>query len=81
MHFDIARQEVDTVLLDMDGTLSTSPSTTTSGKRWCLKLGPPAASICRRRKRPCAEYHAVQHTLNWYCLDYWSERPVWIFVR
>ncbi len=20
------------------------------------------------------EYHAVQHTLNWYCLDYWSER-------
>ncbi len=27
------------------------------------------------------EYHAVQHTLNWYCLDYWSERLVWIFVR
>ncbi|WDX23489.1 GMP/IMP nucleotidase [Salmonella enterica subsp. enterica serovar Dublin] len=20
------------------------------------------------------QYHAVQHTLNWYCLDYWSER-------
>ncbi|MDQ6191853.1 GMP/IMP nucleotidase [Klebsiella pneumoniae] len=39
MHFDIAWQEVDTVLLDMDGTLRTSPSTTTSGKRWCLKPG------------------------------------------
>ncbi|HCF8212509.1 TPA: GMP/IMP nucleotidase, partial [Klebsiella pneumoniae] len=20
------------------------------------------------------QYHDVQHTLNWYCLDYWSER-------
>lgn len=55
MHFDIAWQEVDTVLLDMDGTLLTSLLTTISGKRWCLKPGePPAASICRRRKTPCA---------------------------
>ena len=21
-----------------------------------------------------SQYSAVQHTLNWYCLDYWSER-------
>ena len=20
------------------------------------------------------EYQAVQHTMNWYCFDYWSER-------
>ncbi len=20
------------------------------------------------------QYHDVQHTLNWYCLDYWSEQ-------
>lgn len=75
MHFDIAWQEVDTVLLDMDGTLLDLAfdnyfwQTLVPETSW-----PPAASICRRRKRPCAEYHAVQHTLNWYCLDYWSER-------
>lgn len=39
MHFDIAWQEVDTVLLDMDGTLWILLSTTISGKRWCRKPG------------------------------------------
>ncbi len=39
MHMNIAWQDVDTVLLDMDGTLSTSPSITISGKSWCLKHG------------------------------------------
>ncbi len=61
MHFDIARQEVDTVLLDMDGTLRTSPSTTTSGKRWCLKPGAArglnlqeAKEAMRRSITPCS---------------------------
>ncbi len=68
---------------DMDGTLPRPRSTTTSGKRWCLETwGLPAASICREAKDAMRqEYHAVQHTLNWYCLDYWSERLAWIFVR
>ena len=76
MHFDIAWREVDTVLLDMDGTLldlafdnyfwqKLVPET------YGAKLGitPQAAQEAIRQ-----EYHAVQHTLNWYCLDYWSER-------
>ncbi len=77
MHFDIAWQEVDTVLLDMDGTLlGTSPSTTTSWQTlvpetWGAARGP---SLQEAKDAMRQEYHAVQHTLNWYCLDYWSER-------
>lgn len=55
MHFDIAWQEVDTVLLDMDGTLLVLAFDnyfwqTLVPETW----EPPAASICRRRKTPCA---------------------------
>ncbi len=74
MHFDIARQEVDTVLLDMDGTLLDLAFDNYFGKAGAGNLGRHVASTCRRPKRRCTEYHAVQHTLNWYCLDYWSER-------
>ncbi len=55
MHFDIAWQEVDTVLLDMDGTLL---DLAFDNYFWQTLVpetrGPPAASICRRRKTPCA---------------------------
>lgn len=62
MHFDIARQEVDTVLLDMDGTLTDLAFDnyfwqTLVPETW----GRPRPSICRRRKRPCAEYHAAAY--------------------
>ncbi len=39
MQINIAWQEVDTVLLDMDGTLLDLASTTTSGKNWSRKPG------------------------------------------
>lgn len=74
MHIDIAWQDVDTVLLDMDGTLldlafdshfwlTLVPQTLSAARGITLE----DAHACIRQ-----EYHAVQHTLNWYCLDYWS---------
>lgn len=76
MHFDIAWQEVDTVLLDMDGTLL---DLAFDNYFW-QKLVPETYSALHGISTQEAqqvirrEYHAVQHTLNWYCLDYWSER-------
>ncbi|UYU32208.1 GMP/IMP nucleotidase [Siccibacter colletis] len=76
MHVDIAWQDVDTVLLDMDGTLLDLAFDT----HFWQKLVPETLSAHRGIALEAAhqliqqEYHAVQHTLNWYCLDYWSER-------
>lgn len=76
MHIDIAWQDVDTVLLDMDGTLLDLAFDT----HFWQKLVPETLSAQRSIPLDAAhqlirqEYHAVQHTLNWYCLDFWSER-------
>ncbi|WP_287791605.1 MULTISPECIES: GMP/IMP nucleotidase [Atlantibacter] len=76
MHLDIAWPDVDTVLLDMDGTLLDLAF----DSHFWLTLVPETLSQQRGITLEEAhlyirqEYHAVQHTLNWYCLDYWSER-------
>lgn len=76
MHIDIDWQDVDTVLLDMDGTLLDLAF----DSHFWLQLVPETLSAERGISLDEAHsyirqaYHAVQHTLNWYCLDYWSEQ-------
>ena len=74
MGFDINWRAIDTVLLDMDGTLL---DLAFDSYFW-LTLVPERLSLQRGITLPeasqllAAKYQAVQHTLNWYCLDYWS---------
>ena len=73
---DFNWQEIDTVLLDMDGTLLDLAF----DSHFWLKLVPETLSqrsgipLEQAHKIIHDEYNAVQHTLNWYCFDYWRER-------
>jgi len=68
--------DIDTVLLDMDGTLLDLKF----DNQFWLEHVPSA--IARLQKIPldqakeemASQYDAVKGTLNWYCLDYWSEQ-------
>ncbi|MFC3393958.1 GMP/IMP nucleotidase [Brenneria rubrifaciens] len=76
MRLDFDWPNIDTVILDMDGTLL---DLAFDNYFW-LQLVPQSISNQRgisleqARQTIAQEYHAVQHTLNWYCFDYWSER-------
>jgi putative hydrolase of the HAD superfamily len=67
--------EIDTVLLDMDGTLLDLAF----DRHFWLEHVPEALSLQRGITLAQAEqiiaekYQAVAHTLNWYCLDYWAQ--------
>ncbi len=73
---NIAWRDVDTVLLDMDGTLLDLAF----DRVFWQQIVPDELSRQRQISRPeavallQAAYQEKQHTLNWYCLDYWSER-------
>ncbi|RLM25147.1 GMP/IMP nucleotidase [Brenneria alni] len=68
--------DIDTVILDMDGTLL---DLAFDNYFW-LQLVPQSLSHKRgisleqAQQLITTEYRAVQHTLNWYCFDYWSEK-------
>lgn len=67
---------IDTVLLDMDGTLLDLHF---DNHFWLERVPMLLAeqdhiSLAAARERIEQEYAAVFGTLNWYCYDYWSER-------
>lgn len=66
---------IDTVLLDMDGTLLDLAF----DRHFWLEHVPEtlsrerAITLTEAHQLIREKYHAVAHTLNWYCLDYWSQ--------
>lgn len=74
MAIEVNWREIDTVLLDMDGTLLDLAF----DSHFWLTLVPQSfsqkrgISLSEANRLITAKYRAVQHTLNWYCLDYWS---------
>ncbi|WP_333617216.1 GMP/IMP nucleotidase [Mixta calida] len=74
MAIEMNWREIDTVLLDMDGTLLDLAF----DSHFWLTLVPQSfsqkrgISLSEANRLITAKYQAVQHTLNWYCLDYWS---------
>ncbi|MGK0441170.1 MAG: putative hydrolase of the HAD superfamily [Pseudohongiellaceae bacterium] len=68
--------QIDTVLLDMDGTLLDLHF---DNYFWLHHLPKRYADIHQQdeqttRKRLTSRFESERGTLNWYCLDYWSEQ-------
>ena len=66
--------QIDTVLLDMDGTLidlhfDSHLWQQLVPERYAARLGLPLADA---KAQIDAHYQAVNGTLDWYCVDYWS---------
>lgn len=67
---------IDTVLLDMDGTLLDLAFDSYFWLQWVPQTLSERRGISLEQAKSLldAEYRAVRHTLNWYCFDYWSRR-------
>ncbi|NVJ49194.1 MAG: GMP/IMP nucleotidase [Gammaproteobacteria bacterium] len=68
--------QVDTVLLDMDGTLL---DLSFDNYFWSTYVISAFArqnnlSLSTARAQLVPKFESIKGTLNWYCLDYWSER-------
>lgn len=69
-------RQIDTVLLDMDGTLLDLHFDNYFWlehlpKRWSELSG---ISLTEAKQQLEAEYHELHGKIEWYCLDYWTKR-------
>ncbi len=69
-------RQIDTVLLDMDGTLLDLHFDNYFWlehlpKRWAELSG---ISVSDAKQQLEAEYHELNGKIEWYCLDYWTKR-------
>jgi len=69
-------RQIDTVLLDMDGTLLDLHFDNYFWlehlpKRWAELSG---ISVAEAKQQLEAEYQELNGKIEWYCLDYWSKR-------
>lgn len=72
----VAWDEIDTVLLDMDGTLLDLNFDTHFWlehvpKRYAEKYG---IAIEQAREHLYSRYRSIEGTINWYSVDYWTEQ-------
>ncbi|MBA3582859.1 MAG: GMP/IMP nucleotidase [Gammaproteobacteria bacterium] len=76
LNFTLPWSDIDTVLLDMDGTLLDLHF---DNHFWCEHLVQRYAlhyqqAVETSRTELAARFAAVQDTLDWYCLDYWTNQ-------
>ena len=71
--------EIDTVLLDMDGTLLDLHFDNHFWLEHVPRRYAEARGIRWRDARDelMARYGDIQGTLNWYCVDHWSANSAW----
>ena len=66
--------QIELLLLDMDGTLLTCISTTISGEHVPMRYAEAYGLSGRMLGRSyLPRYQRMEGTLQWYCIDHWSE--------
>ncbi len=69
-------EHIDTVLFDMDGTLLDLHFDNYFWEEFVPQryAQKNSVSVDQAREHLLAEYRAIEGTMNWYCIDHWSEQ-------